>query len=333
MNTRKWVITAAVLIGLAGLGLLGFLIVKSISHRHTVYSKKLSGKPGSEWSSDKTSKVKTTGQVYLGRFGKDKVTLTLEKLPRHKLVRVAFDLLLTQSWDGSSRTWGESRWGLEVVDGPNLIDTTFGNCGFFSDNNCQNFPDNRPFGAYPAWTGSVEHQTLGAIQSWGGPDRTFDCSSVYHFVLAFPHSDNEVKLCFQGFKKDKPWGLRNVRVEALPGFAAHSPANLAGLWDKLAANDPVVAFKAKWDMIAGGPATVAFLAATLATSATGINSLPGTPDALRLHRTREVLQVINTPDAAALLDKLGDQAAIPRNSELLGQLVAATQAPKAAAGK
>jgi len=301
MNTRKWVITAAVLIGL---GLLGFLIVKSISHRHTVYSKTLSGKPGSEWSSNKTSKVKTTGQVYLGRFGKDKVTLTLEKLPRHKLVRVAFDLLLTQSWDGSSKMWGESRWGLDVVDGPNLIDTTFGNCGFFSDNNCQNFPDNRPFGAYPAWTGSVEHQTLGTIQSWGGPDRTFDCSSVYHFVLAVPHSGNEVKLCFQGFKKDKPWGLRNVKVDALPGFAARSQAEFASLWQQLADTDPVIAFKAKWDLIAAGPASVKFLADTLSALGTTTNSPLGTPDALRFHRTREVLQVINTPDAADLLNQL-----------------------------
>ena len=76
MNTRKWVITAAVLIGL---GLLGFLIVKSISHRHTVYFNTLSGKPGSKWSSNKTTKVKTTGHVYLGRFGK--VTLSSKSFP------------------------------------------------------------------------------------------------------------------------------------------------------------------------------------------------------------------------------------------------------------
>jgi hypothetical protein len=45
------------------------------------------------------------------------------------------------------------------------------------------------------------------------------------------------------------------------------------------------------------------------------------------------LQVINTPDAADLLNKLGDQAANPRNSELLGQLVAATQGAKVAPAK
>jgi hypothetical protein len=312
MNTRRWTISAAVLVVLIGLGTLGFLVLKTMRHRSTVYSNALSGKPGSEWSNRKTDKSKKRGLDYLGKFGRDKVTLSLEGLPEHKLVRVSFDLLLMQSWDGSSKTWGESRWNLDVVDGPNLIQTTFGNCGFFSDNNVQNFPDNRPFGAYPAWTGSIEHQTLGTIQSWGGPDRTFDCSSVYHLVLTFPHSGNNVKLCFQGYKPDKTWGLRNVQVDALPNFAAYSPAEFASLWEKLADNDPLVAFKAKWDLIAGGPSTVAFLADTLSAPGTSSNNSPESADALRLHRTRELLQVINTPDADDLVNKLDGQAAAPK---------------------
>jgi hypothetical protein len=150
----------------------------------------------------------------------------------------------------------------------------------------------------------VEHQTLGTIQSWGGPDRTFDCSSVYHFVLTVPHSGNEVKLCFQGYKKDKPWGLRNMKVDALPDFAVRSQTEFAGLWQQLADTDPVIAFKAKWDLIAAGPASVKFLADTLFANGTTTNSPSAAPDALRFHRTREVLQVINTPDAADLLNQL-----------------------------
>jgi hypothetical protein len=145
---------------------------------------------------------------------------------------------------------------------------------------------------------------LGVIQSWGGPDRTFDCSSVYHFVLTFPHSGNEVKLCFQGYKKGKFWGLRNVQVRALPDFAAHRQPEFAGLWQELADNDPMVAFKAKWDLIAAGPAAVNLLADTLSASGTTTNSPAAAPDALRLQRTREILQVINTPDAADLLNQI-----------------------------
>jgi hypothetical protein len=262
-------------------------------------------------------KSKARGITYLGKFGRDKVTLSLGALPNHKLVRLSFDLLLMQSWDGSSKTYGESRWNLDVVDGPNLIQTTFGNCGFFSDNNVQNFPDNRPFGAYPAWTGAIEEETLGTIQSWGGPNRTFDCSSIYHLDLAFPHSGNSVKLCFQGFKPDKTWGLRNVQVEALSKFAAYSPKEFASLWEKLADDDPMIAFKAKWDLIAGGPSTVAFLADTIPAPVvqdTKVEAKIATPiftdshEILRLHRSQEVLQVIHSPDAVDLAGKLGSPA-------------------------
>ena len=322
MNSRKWLVTVGILVALAGLGILGLIIYQIKHPRVIVYANALAVAPGSEWSDRTISKTPKGSLPYLGKFDKQKVTLSLDGLPAHQLVQVAFDLLLMQSWDGTSRIWGESRWSLDVVDGPSLIQTTFGNCGFFSDNNEQNFPDNRPFGAYPAWTGSTEHQTLGVIQSWGGPDRTFDCSSVYHFVLTFPHSGNEVKLCFQGYKKKKSWGLRNVQVKVLPGFVARSQPEFAGLWQKLADNDPVAAFQAKWDLIASGPASVKFLADTLAAGGMTTNSPAGTPEALRLQRTREVLQVINTPDAANLLNQLGSPAKltlIPRNSKLLGQ--------------
>ena len=324
MNSRKWMVAAASLVVLIGLCLLG-LFFKFRPGGTALYFNELSDTPGTEWSNRKTSQIETDGRIYLGKFGRDKITLSLDRLARHQLVRVSFDLFLMQSWDGASRTYGESRWSLDVVDGPNLIQTTFGNCGFFTDNNVQNFPDNRPFGKYPAWTGSTEHETLGTIQSWGGPSRTFDCSSVYHLELAFPHSANDLKLCFQGYKPDKTWGLRNVKVEMLPGLASVSSADYAGLWQQLADKDPVAAFKAKWDLAAGGPATVKFLAGTLSGA---VRPPAGSADALRLHRACEVLQVIHTPDADALLNQLGQTnlTLLPRNSELLGAVIAGTQA-------
>jgi hypothetical protein len=66
------------------------------------------------------------------------------------------------------------------------------------------------------------------------------------------------------------------------------------IWQKLADNDPMVAFKAKWDLIAAGPTPADFLADTLSAPGTIANISPGTSDAMRLHRTRELLQIINT---------------------------------------
>ena len=273
-----------------------------------IYTNALSSSPGPEWSATNIAHTPKGQRPYLGDFRDQAVTLSLNHLPGHKLLRVSFDLFLMQSWDGSSKYWGECFWDLDVINGASLIHTTFGNCGFFCDNNEQAFPDNWPCGPHSAWTGSVEHQTLGVIQSWGGPDRTFDCSSVYHFDLAFPHGGDAVSLQFKGTpmtNKNKRWGLCNVRVEALPCLASYSDAEFAGLWEKLADPDPVAAFQAKWNLIAGGETTADRLAqiqdgAVLTTDiSTNVNHSGESLDTLRLHRARYILDIVTAADTTA----------------------------------
>ncbi len=274
-----------------------------------IYTNALSSSPGAEWSATNMDITPKGERAYLGKFYTQSVALALGQLPEHKLLRVSFDLFLMQSWDGSTKYWGECFWDLDVINGANLIHTTFGNCGFFCDNNAQAFPDNWPCGPYPAWTGSVEHQTLGVMQSWGGPERTFDCSSVYHIDLAFPHSSAAVSLQFKGTpttNPDKPWGLCNVRVEALPELAKFSDSEFAALWEKLADPDPVTAFQTKWRLIAGGEAAAIRLAkiqdgAVLTVdSSTNVNHSGESLDTLRLHRAKHIIEVVRAGDSTPL---------------------------------
>lgn len=47
-----------------------------------------------------------SGQTFLGEFGNQSVTLTLNNLPSHGQLTVDFDLYLLRSWDGNDPTWG-----------------------------------------------------------------------------------------------------------------------------------------------------------------------------------------------------------------------------------
>jgi tetratricopeptide (TPR) repeat protein len=227
-----------------------------------VYRSDFTAAPGAEWSHPKIGKTPKDQRPYLGRFVEQPVTLNLTTLPPHKLLRITFDLYLMGSWDGSSKAFGEKIWDLNLLDGRSLLHTTFGNCGFFTDNNEQSFPDSYPCRPHPAWTGSVEHGTLGTTQSWGGPSRTWDVSSVYHFVLAFPHSEPEATFEFKATMrggKDKGYGLANVQVDILPEWVSRSEPELADLWKTLGDADTDRCFKAQWDLIATGDAAVDYI--------------------------------------------------------------------------
>jgi hypothetical protein len=212
-----------------------------------VYKNDFNSQPGSafpEWSSSKvtyTSKLLPpwSGSVdappvtnvespnqkrrFLGEFGgprldptartraRQAVRLELKDLPRHTEATVSFDLLVLKSWDGSSPRYGPDRWGLKVVGGPTLLDTTFSNNPKLeSDKSFQDYP--RPRGK--PQSGAAAVQSLGY---------TFFGDSIYHMEFTFPHTADALVLEFVGdlFEgkgtKDESWGLDDVRVSVRDG--------------------------------------------------------------------------------------------------------------------
>ncbi len=235
----------------------------------------------------------------LGRFGQAGVVFTLAALKPHEVIHVEVDLAMLNSWNGSSRIWGPDAWACDEGDGRLLLDATFSNCGFFSNNNEQSYPDVLPIpqGVDPhdAWTGAVEHETLGEPRRFAGMDPKFvkDCSSVYHLDWTFPHTKPELVLDFTSHQHDKGlrWALMGLRVTAVPKVPRLSGEQMTAAIKDLADIDAVKADKSLWRLAATGDAAVEFVRA---------HPAPANPTPYYKSRVSHLLQVIGTPAATKL---------------------------------
>jgi hypothetical protein len=241
----------------------------SIPHGKLVYQSDFAKGTGPEWWPRWTERTPKGDRPFLGQFGIEPATFTLRGLPAHKFVRLHLSLFMLEPSDGSSDIWGPDLWELRVLGGPRLLYTTFDNCCYFTDNNEQAFPDDFPWAINKGWTGAAETRTLGYPHDWGGPSRTWDCSSVYDLTLVFPHEDADLRLlaralwseCFK--KGGESWGLESLEVEVLDGPQALTDEQLGALWQDLHGDDAAKAFTALWTMVSGGPKTVDFIAGRL----------------------------------------------------------------------
>ena len=82
---------------------------------------------GDEWSTDRVTVAPLSQRAFLGLFDNETVTLTLDGLPAHDTLYVAFDLIIAGSWNGDHLRQGPDRWQLQTGDGLTLLDTTFSN--------------------------------------------------------------------------------------------------------------------------------------------------------------------------------------------------------------
>ena len=268
-----------------------------------VYENKIQGNITDAWSKKNMDWTPGKERMFLGRFGSEKVKLTLEDLPEHKFIRVTFDLILVRSWDGSSPTWGPDFWNLSVDGGQQLIHTTFTNCGFFKVNNQQAFPDDyeadppQDWRDHAGFTGAREKQTLGYIDF--GDEST---DSVYRMRLVFPHSADTLKLCFAGDYKDRwddqSWALDEITVEAVSGPTPMSEKAMQVCWEALGGDDPIEAFGAIWKMVGSGEQAVEFIQKASDLKAP-------TPDTLHHSRTLRVLRLIDSEQAGVLRKRIG----------------------------
>ncbi len=185
----------------------------TVTERPWPYFADFEGLIGQEWSKRQTDVTPVGSRRFLGQFGNDTVSLTLNALPPHQAVTVALDLFVIRTWDGLQPGSTEV-WDLGISGGPTLLHTTFLNFPFDWPVS-QSFPDEYPGGNHPSRTGAAENNTLGFI--W--PDSGV-MDAVYHLVFTFPHAADAVTLNFSGRDLEdlgnESWGLDNVRIELTP---------------------------------------------------------------------------------------------------------------------
>ncbi len=253
---------------IAGLSLLTSTSVTrgaSVPEAEIVYEKTFERRPGAEWSKTEVDVTPQGHRAFLGMFGGEGVSLSLKDLPKHRFIRVTFSLLVINTMDGSHKEYGPDVWDVSLEGGPSLLHTTFNNCGA-PDNNEQAFPDEfpqPPGRPWPAFTGADEKQTFGYANSWAGPDRTLDTSSVYNLSFTLPHAAEAATFRFTSYstedKRNESWGIERIRVETVADATPPGEPAMEQSWRDLAGADPMRAFRAKWALVAAGEPAKTFL--------------------------------------------------------------------------
>jgi hypothetical protein len=233
--------------------------------------------PGKEWSDDKVEVTPKDNRHFLGPFTTDKLTLHLDKLPKHKYIRVSLDLYIMATWDGNGTVSGRGErigpdvWRMGVEGSPvPLVDATFSNMDFESRwvtdaAMTQSYPSVLPGEIFPAKTGAAERNTLGF--EWATSDNILrQVDSVYKFSFVIAHEAAEIQFNFQGAQglqpaADESWGLDDVKVEALDESDVKKldDAAMRRLWETIGGHDPVAETDAFWQLVTAGDAAARFL--------------------------------------------------------------------------
>ncbi|MFN7526267.1 MAG: Calx-beta domain-containing protein, partial [Dolichospermum sp.] len=170
---------------------------------------------GTEWSNQTRSITPVGERNFLGEFGNDTVSLTLNN-QANTTVTLEFDLFILKTWDGSYGG-GPDIFTLSIDGGQTLLNTTFSNVG-----NEQAYPGTFGSATYPGRTGAVENKTLGY---------TYYGDSVYRISSTFqaPSSNLIINFAGSGLQDigDESWGLDNVKVTTFTTPTALSAGTLA----------------------------------------------------------------------------------------------------------
>jgi hypothetical protein len=224
--------------------------------------------PGKEWSDEKVEITPRDNRRFLGGFTTDKLTLKLERLPKHKYIRISLALYIIGAWDANAtvsargdRT-GPDVWRMGVEGNPvPLVDATFSNM------DVQSYPSVLPGEIFPAKTGAAERNTLGF--EWATNEQTVrQADSVYKLSFVIPHDAAQIQFNFQGAPglqqpaaADESWGLDDVKVEALDDADVPKldDAALRRPWETIGGHDLIAETDAFWQLVTAGDDAARFL--------------------------------------------------------------------------
>lgn len=213
------------------------------------------------WSIGDRLDMTQSRRRFIGRFQEEAISLSLKNLPKHRAVRISFDLFIIGRWHGQPAGYQPTAWTLDVSGGPQLIDTNFSNWPELETCSTQAYPGFTKLGVAPAHTGASEINKLGYRYN----DKFGNRDAVYPMSFVFAHTGDAVRFDFEatGIRAVQPssWGLDNVKVELLEEF---TPAKLSkqqfdAAWATLLEGDARKTGPAVRRLVAAGDAAVAYV--------------------------------------------------------------------------
>ncbi|CAN5417216.1 hypothetical protein BH10BAC6_BH10BAC6_18390 [soil metagenome] len=154
-----------------------------------------------------------SGKQLLGRFGNQSVSVSLQDLPAHTMVKVEFEIAVIGSWDGEQ---DKDRLRV-VVDGRDtLLNATFSNTAYR-----QSYPDPAGTAAHRQRTGAHSQNTLGfkfvEKDVYNG-----SLDATYGMTVFVSHTSDSMRIQFEGILSDmrpgienESWALQSVDVQCI----------------------------------------------------------------------------------------------------------------------
>lgn len=193
------------------------LIIINSAQASLLYSNDFENGAGGEWSSSRIGYDNNTSH-FLGNFGNDTVTLSLDDLPAHDTITVNYDLILWDSWDGENSRWGKDYQGLRA-DNTQVYEYTFSNFPRINQTN----PD----------LSRQLYGQFGGNRCW--PDSLYN---NYNDGFTFDHNAANLTLSFYGRHlqglADESWAIDNIMVSCNTPAPVPEPATMLLLGTGLA---------------------------------------------------------------------------------------------------
>jgi hypothetical protein len=163
--------------------------------------------------------VKFNGGYVLGPYRGSDFVLTVNDLPKHKLLKISFDLYIHDAWAGNNGTDGKPDLWQMMVDGKTYVNTTFSNLSCAAGNFCppQAYPDEYPNNNHNPKSGTVRTDLPGLCQAT-------QASTLYHIEKTITHdADNAQMKCLDKLVQGSvtpgtcyaSWSVDNLKITAI----------------------------------------------------------------------------------------------------------------------
>ncbi len=150
-------------------------------------------------------KNSTTG--FLGQFGKQKIIYQSQNIPEHDSVRISYDLIIINTWDGNKDSKNVDTPDLFIMqaDDKSLINTTFS----LNEGQNQAYPDDYPKGNFPWKTSSNKFITYGITKY-----------AIFRIEKVIPHINYSLSISLEANLKDnfpnlsnESWAIDNFNIQ------------------------------------------------------------------------------------------------------------------------